>query len=546
MADRGRDLSFALLSDVSRFDTDKPARDLEQLGDAALDAGRNLDRLDDDTAKAGRGLDDLADDTKAAGKALDRLESDAKGVDLDRLATEAKAAAGDVDSAFERIAASSRANLKKVDTAADTAGDSVKDMSGEIRQEALEGAASFDGSMESMKDSAQSMAANALAAFGPLGAGIGVAASVGFGIWRAQSEKAKEAISAFTDKLIADGGRLSRESVLSKIEEFAADGSILDLKKQADTARIPVGDFISALAGDADALARSTEAIRRRKEELSASLEGTSDFTTDTLNMAKALDDGANALGDTAEQTAAAREAYDALAVAAGGSAEAIEANTEAQEAWSSSVSDAVDPLGTYQQLLDDKATKERETAEKTAAATKSQKDSWEDYAKDVDVSIAEVTAALEQQVADLASWSSNLATLAERGVDAGVLANLERMGPEAAPLIAKLTKATDDELVKFVALTQRQATLAAQAPASAFATQTPAATREAAAMRAAVANELGAGATIPVSLDGRYAMSDAERLRYDIANQIGTIVVPVRAGQSPYANTADNAKYRW
>lgn len=545
MADRGRDLKFSILSDLSQLDTEPAARGLDDVADAAQDAGRRLGDLEGDTRRAGTGVEGLGKDAKDAGKDLDRLAKDAKAVDLDRLGKDAKAAAGDVDSAFEKIAASSKANLRKVDTAADTAGDSVKDMSGEIRQEALEGAASFDGSMDSIQDSAQSMAANALAAFGPLGAGIGVAASVGFGMWRAQSEKAKEAVSAFTDKLIADGGRLSRESVLSKIEEFASDGSILRLKEQAETARIPVGDFISALAGDAGAMDRSADAIKRRQELLSSSLAGQTDFTTDALDMAKALKEGEDALGETAEQTSAAREAYDALATAAGTSADAIAANTEAQETWASAVEGAVDPLSTYQELLEGKTAKEREAAEKTAASTKSQKDSWEDYAKDVDVSISEVTAALQKQVDDMTAWAANLGALAERGVDEGVLAQLERMGPEAAPLIAELTSATDAELVKFVTLTEQQAALAAQAPASAFATQTPAARREAAAMRSAVASELGDPVAIPITLDARYAMSDADRVAYDIRNRIGTIVIPLRAGQSPYANTANNSRYR-
>ena len=502
MADKARDLSFRILSDLTRLDLAPAARDLDDLGDAGKSAGDELDKLGQDAETAGRDLERFGREAEDAGRELDRLDKDAKAVDLDRLGKEAKATAASVDNAFERIAASSKANLRKVDDAADTAGDSVKDMSGEIRQEALEGAASFDGSMESIQDSAQSTVANALAAFGPLGAGIGVAASVGFGIWRAQAEKAKEAVSAFTESLIADGGRLSRDSVLSKIEEFAADGSILDIKAQAEAARIPVGDYISALAGDAAAMTRSTEAIQRQKAALAEASAGQEGFTTDSLEMAKALSDSAGELENTAEQTSAARDAYDALAAAAGTSTEAIEAAAEAQQAWATAVDDSSDPLSTYQGLLDDKNAKEREAAEATASATKSQKDSWEDYAKDVDVSVQEVTDALQRQVDDLASWSSNLATLAERGVDAGVLAQLERMGPEAAPLIAKLTTASDKELGRFVAVTQQKANLAAQAPASSIAAETPNTTAKARAMHAAAANALSKTITVPVDLE--------------------------------------------
>jgi len=552
MADRGRDLKVAILSDVDKFDAEQPARQLEQLADAAGDAGRALD--DVDAAAAGRDLDQLGDRADQAGRALADLDADKAGrqlrelgsdtdrtgKDLDQLATDATATARKVDGAFEAIAASSKSNLRKVDDAADGAGDRVADMSDEIKGEALEGAASFDGSMDSIKDSAQSAAAMALAAFGPIGAGIGVAAAAGFGLFRAQADRAKEAVSALVGELVAGGGRLGNDSVLAKIQELAESGDILELQKQARAAGVDVGDFIAAVAGDADALDRSTRAIEDRQRALAESVEGMTEFGMGETTLATALDDANEKLGETREQTDAAAKAYAAMQTA-------IDPLAEAQEAFSESLEGFTDPLGVYTELLGAKEERERENAEKLAEKTKSQSDSWEDYVKDAQVSIGEYNSALEKQVKAQEEWAGNMGKLAKRGVDEGVLAELSRMGPEAAPLVAALAGSSRKELAKWEALMLRRS----QAGAAKFAQGVESGKAPAAAaagdVHQAVVNAIrGRG---PVTIRTHVSPPTAAELdavNRRVRNGIGTIVVPVKAGQSKYSNTADNSRYRW
>ncbi|HEM4563910.1 TPA: tape measure protein [Streptococcus suis] len=62
-------------------------------------------------------------------------------------------------------------------------------------------------------------------------------------------------------------------------------------------------------------------------------------------------------------------------------------------------------------------------------------------------ISIEQINANLETNRAAIEQWSSNLAILAERGVDQGVLEQLHQMGPEGAAQTQVFVNATDEEL---------------------------------------------------------------------------------------------------
>jgi len=541
VADRGRDLKIAILTDVSKFDTEGPARDLDALGSNAkgagsdldalgsdaraaggdvdalganarganldtlgadarstgsdLDAlganargagsdvdalaanarGANLDTLGADARGAGQDVDSLGADVRGAAGDVDRLDAAARGANLDRLGTDAKGAgadvqqlgadakatAGKVDHAFDAIARSAQSNLRdKVARSADEGADSVKEsaqeMGDELKSEAIEGAASFDGSMASVQDSVQSLAANALAVLGPLGAAIGVAGAAGLGMWRAQAEQSKEAISGLVSTMLDAGGQMDRASVIGKVREFAEDGSILKLRDQARDARIPVGDFLLALAGDASAMDRSRAAIKARDEQLAASVAGQAEFTSDTTDLSGALDNATGSLDQNAETLSAAQEAVDAYGNALGPAA-------EAQQALADSLDGFTDPLAVYTDALSAKQTKEQESAQATADATKSQTDSWQDYADDVAVSVSEYLTTLEDQVEAQEEWQTNMSALAGK-VSEDTLAELARMGPEGAPLVAELATASDRQLSQLDDLFARRAGAAVSA----------------------------------------------------------------------------------
>ena len=438
MADRGRDLKISILSDAERFDLAHPADELDKVAAAAKDSGTALDNL-------GRDAQDASGKVDAAGR--DAATAAGK---VDALGTDAHAAATKVDHAFDTIAAASKTKMGDgMETGADKAKASLKGVGEEAAGTARETAASFDGSAASVQDSFQEIAANALGSFGPLGAAIGLAGAVGFGMLRAQAEKTKEAISGLVSTLVDQGGKMDRGNVLDKLKEFAADGSLMDLKRQAQDAKVPVNDFLLAMAGDPAALERTRAAVTAAGAAIGAAAEGSGADPQIMLDQLAVLGKVSGALDPVAENYAAAAEAAGVYESATGGA-------SQAQAAFNDSLGGFTDPLDAYSTALDAKEAKEQATAEKTAAATKSQTDSWEDYAGKVTVSVSDYLTELDRQVTAQENWEANMTTLAGK-VSADTLEELAKLGPEGAPLVAKLTHASDAELARLVALFKRR-----------------------------------------------------------------------------------------
>ena len=239
MASRNRDLTFSLLSDANAFDLAAPARELEDLSDTAKDTAR--------------GLDDL--------------ERDARRVDLEgTLGRDAKAAAGKVDDAFDTIARASRKSARKVDDDTDDMKRSVGDVGDEAKSTATEMAASFSGAGDDVVGAFQELGANAGAAFGPIGVAAGVAASVGLGLIRAESEKLKEMTSELVQDMIDAGGKLNDAAIDARVQQMATDdpANFIKFNEQAKAAGINIRDVARARAGDVAAIERVRDAIEKQ------------------------------------------------------------------------------------------------------------------------------------------------------------------------------------------------------------------------------------------------------------------------------------------
>lgn len=537
MADRGRDLRVAIVSDVDDFTTDKPARDLEELGDKA------------DATK--RKLDDLADAEKDAGRAGDALARDVKATTgtVDDLGDKGAASAKKLANAFDDIRRSSR-QLDAVDKDVKEAGQGLDEFKDEAAGTGREAAASFTGGFEDVTSGIQEVAANAFAGFGPIGAAAGIAAAAGLGIITSKLQAGADKANEVKDRVIElahaiddAGGALNNVDLVAKMREWSTEiadnkswwevwqesntTNIEKVRGQAAQLGLDFGDLFRGMSGlDADAAARVLDDINDRlaqnQREIDALGPSTQRLDKVTNDHRDSLYDQSIALRDVRDQleqssgvTADATELQQLMADALGDTAKAQQDAADRQAEYGQSLSDLVDPLGAYTQLLDAKQQKERETAQARADATKDEKDSWEDYARTVDVSLASVTAALEQQVADAQAWSDNLGKLAKRGVEDGVLAELERMGPEGAPLVAKLATATGPELDKFVALMERKAALAGAQPAKGIEAGAPAAARAAAGVHAGVVAALKpVDVRVGVSSAGAIAEAEATHQR--------------------------------
>ncbi|WP_313429998.1 tape measure protein [Siminovitchia terrae] len=100
------------------------------------------------------------------------------------------------------------------------------------------------------------------------------------------------------------------------------------------------------------------------------------------------------------------------------------------------------------------------ELSESQQATVENMKSTWEDYkaqATDMfdrlseksEISVNKMTKNLEENQRIITNWSENIAKLAERGVDEGLLNTLREAGPESAGHVNALVKASDSELQK-------------------------------------------------------------------------------------------------
>jgi TP901 family phage tail tape measure protein len=192
------------------------------------------------------------------------------------------------------------------------------------------------------------------------------------------------------------------------------------------------------------------------KAAADALAEANHNLATKQGEVKTASDDAAIALAQT---PAVMDNAYGSLsnyAAALGLDKDATKNLIDASNQLGASLAAFVDPLGTYTGLLQQKAQAEADAANKTAEKTGASSKSWEDFKDSVHVTFGEYMADLEAQVAAQNNWQTNMLLLAGR-VSAGTLAELSKMGPEGAPLVADLVNRSDAELARFDDITAQR-----------------------------------------------------------------------------------------
>lgn len=244
MADRGRDLEFSILTNLDHFNVEKAASGLDDLARSGKRTEDHLDDLARHLERTGTSVRAVGDDTKHT------------GTDLEQFARDAKTTATRIDSAFDAISKSSRSNIRT--KVADDVGHAKRKFS-EVKDEAFSTAremfASFTDT-SSITQAAQEISANVGGLFGPIGLAIGGALSAGIALFTADVDRMREEVSTIVDDMLNNAGRLSEAFIDSKLKEWAKDGTLTDLKSQADAAGVSFHDLARALAGDEDALTR--------------------------------------------------------------------------------------------------------------------------------------------------------------------------------------------------------------------------------------------------------------------------------------------------
>lgn len=167
-----------------------------------------------------------------------------------------------------------------------------------------------------------------------------------------------------------------------------------------------------------------------------------------------------------------------------------------------------VDPLNTYRTLLEAKSESERKTAQATADMTVSSQDSWRDYLETTTVTLDELAAKLEEQVAAQQNWQTNIVTITQRGgFEVGQA--IAAMGEEGVQLAAQMATGTDAEFQRMAAAILADTRMGGEAANAQFDTsmRVMAAIGKAGANATvtSIAHELGVGVTTVARIASQY-----------------------------------------
>lgn len=132
------------------------------------------------------------------------------------------------------------------------------------------------------------------------------------------------------------------------------------------------------------------------------------------------------------------------------------DAETEKQEASKASIEQAGEELAAYQglsaaqqQLTTDITNSVLTMQESVQSALSSQMDMFEAFDGGVEISTQQLLSNIQSQVDGVTQWEQNLSTLANKGINEGILQKLAEMGPQGSGYVAAFASMTDEELAK-------------------------------------------------------------------------------------------------
>jgi hypothetical protein len=255
-----------------------------------LDILANTRQFVSDMQKAGASVEDISD-------ALNDLirDGDKAGDKLEHSFREAARQVKKFSDETEKAGKSAGTDLTKGFKKAEGG---VEDFKQEANSSLRETAASIS-SVEDGLGAVQEIAANAFVGFGPVGAGAGLVAALGFGLLLENLNKQNEAIQRMKEyfaeayQTAAAEGRkyLDTATILNEAQEilFNPDrqGEYNQALEQSKRIGVDINTLILARAGDQDALTEAIAATQAAQESLDTTVQGAGRFSHEKNNTEK-------------------------------------------------------------------------------------------------------------------------------------------------------------------------------------------------------------------------------------------------------------------
>lgn len=300
-------------------------------------------------------------------------------------------------------------------------------------------------------------------------------------------DKTKESATTFNDTITdIDNNRLALKNLADEVvnlagkEEKSAQDKAL-LKGKIDTLNSSVENLNLSYNEETDALNLSTEAIyaridamtdiaraeaaqERLKEIFKEQLEVQAQINKNmqeiqtsgqvgnevvrTPGLQEVIDETATLNNTYNELAAEATQTEQILANSMNNMATVTEESTGRQivalEQLSDEQQNVVSELQDYYTGLKDHTQNMFDEINDTIMTTT---DAGDEVAKTSEQIFAEMQSTIEHNQEVVSTWADNMANLAQRGVDEGLLNELSRLGPEGAPYVQALVDASDEEL---------------------------------------------------------------------------------------------------
>ena len=216
------------------------------------------------------------------------------------------------------------------------------------------------------------------------------------------------------------------EAALKQIETTTEyNGEVMSLSEalqkmaEDETALNEVhGEYKDSLNEANDAIDRANEAMAPYTEYLNGMTEATQG-NTDALAQ------------NTAEKERAAEQAQASIE-SAGQELEAYQSMSSAQQDLAVNITNSVLTM-----------------QENVQSALESQMNMFEEFDGGVQLSTSTLLANMQSQIDGITAWEQNLSTLADRGINQGLLQKLAEMGPSAAGYVQTFVSMSDAELQK-------------------------------------------------------------------------------------------------
>ncbi|WP_203334362.1 tape measure protein [Planococcus beigongshangi] len=266
-------------------------------------------------------------------------------------------------------------------------------------------------------------------------------------------------------ELAAKAEELAAKEKLSGEEKKELTGYIDQLNQNVDGLNLAYGEEANALSASSDQILNRIN-LMKEEEKLHAAQERLTEVMKEQIEVQKQLEE-INLLREEwgqrlADGTVKSKEHKTALEELQLQEDSLKETNKLAGEERlaidqqivesSAAVAAAAEQDVGRQKLMFD------ELSETQKTTVDSMKSSWEDYAaaatdmfnrmtEKSEMSVGEMAKNLEENQRIITKWSENIATLAERGVDEGLLETLRAAGPESAGHVNALVNASDTEL---------------------------------------------------------------------------------------------------